>query len=420
LLDIIVEVYIHDIFVKSVSLDSHLAYLHLAFEKIRQYGLKMNPLKCAFAVSGGKFLGFIIHEHGIQIDPKWGESMEKVKAPTCKKELQSFIGNVNYLRRLISNLSGRVNAFTPILQLKNDAEFIWGAEQQVAFEEIKEYLSTPPVLKAPQSRAPFRLYVAAENDVIGAVLTQEAEGKEQIITYVSLQLLDAEIMYQFIEKLCFSLYYTCTKLIHYLLSSTFIVACQTDVIKHMFHRPILSGRLSKWAYGLVEYDLVYESLKSVNGQIVADFIVEHGVDIEHDLDVGLILLTPWTLYFDGSACSDGQGIGIVFISPNNAYFEMASRLEYFCTNNQDEYEALLFILEILESMDVKYVKSFGDSLLVVHQVSGKYKCLDGSLNAYLDKCLDIIVRFDEFLYNTFIGMRIVKLMIWHNKHLVIM
>jgi ribonuclease HI len=99
---------------------------------------------------------------------------------------------------------------------------------------------------------------------------------------------------------------------------------------------------------------------------------------------------------------------------------MASRLEYFCTNNQDEYEALLFILEILESMDVKYVKSFGDSLLVVHQVSGKYKCLDGSLNAYLDKCLDIIVRFDEFLYNTFIGMRIVKLMIWHNKHLVIM
>jgi ribonuclease HI len=75
---------------------------------------------------------------------------------------------------------------------------------------------------------------------------------------------------------------------------------------------------------------------------------------------------------------------------------MASRLEYFCTNNQAEYEALLFNLEILESMDVKHVESFGDSLLVVHQVSGKYQCLDGSLNAYLDKCLDIIARFDEF------------------------
>jgi hypothetical protein len=85
---------------------------------------------------------------------------------------------------------------------------------------------------------------------------------------------------------------------HYLLSSTCIVACQIDVIKHMLHRPILSGRLGKWAYGLVEYDLVYESLKSIKGQIVADFIVEHRVDIDHDLDIGLILLTPWKLYFD--------------------------------------------------------------------------------------------------------------------------
>jgi hypothetical protein len=66
-----------------------------------------------------------------------------------------FLRKVNYLRRFISNLSGRVKAFTPILQLKNDVEFIWGAEQQAVFEKIKEYLSTPPVLKAPQSRVPF-------------------------------------------------------------------------------------------------------------------------------------------------------------------------------------------------------------------------------------------------------------------------
>jgi hypothetical protein len=133
-----------------------------------------------------------------------------------------------------------------------------------------------------------------------------------------------ETRHQFIEKLCFLLYYACTKLRHYLLSSNCIVACQTEVIKHMLHRPILSGRLVKWAYGLIEYDLVYESLKSIKGQIVADFIVEHRVDIVHDLDIGLILLAPWKQYFDGSACSDGQGIGIVFISPNGACFEMAS------------------------------------------------------------------------------------------------
>ena len=74
----------------------------------------MNPLKCDFGVSAGKFLGFIIHEKGIEIDPKRTEAMKKVEAPACKKDLQKFLGKVNYLRRFISNLSGKIDAFTPI------------------------------------------------------------------------------------------------------------------------------------------------------------------------------------------------------------------------------------------------------------------------------------------------------------------
>ena len=79
---------------------------------------------------------------------------------------------------------------------------------------------------------------------------------------------------------------------HYLLSSACIVTCQADVIKHMLQKPILSGRIGKWAYALVDYDLAYESLKSVKGQIVADFIVEHRINDEHDLEVGYITCTP--------------------------------------------------------------------------------------------------------------------------------
>ena len=108
-------------------------------------------------------------------------------------------------------MSGKIDAFTPILRLKNVAEFTWGAEQQEAFEKIKKYLFSPPVLKAPKRGIPFRLYVAAEDKVIDAVLTQETEGKEYVITYVGRRLIDAETRYTFIEKLCLSLYYTCTK-----------------------------------------------------------------------------------------------------------------------------------------------------------------------------------------------------------------
>ena len=72
-----------------------------------------------------------------------------------------------------------------------------------------------------------------EDKVIMAVLTQETEGKEYIITYLSQRLIDVETRYTFIEKLCLSLYYACTKLRHHLLSSTRIVVSQTDVLKHM-------------------------------------------------------------------------------------------------------------------------------------------------------------------------------------------
>ena len=134
--------------------------------------------------------------------------------------------------------------------------------------------------------------MAAEDKVIGAVLTQETEGKEYIITYLSRRPIDAKTRYTFIEKLCLSLYYACTKLRHYLLSSACIVVCQTDVIKHMLQKPILSGRIGKWAYTLVEYDLACEPLKSMEGQIVADFIIDHLINDEHDLEIGHIFCTP--------------------------------------------------------------------------------------------------------------------------------
>ena len=125
------EVYIDDIVIKSAGLDHHLADLRLALERMRRYGLKMNPLKCAFGVSAGKF-------YGIEIDPQRIEAMKKVEAPACKKNLQKFLGKVNFLRRFISNLSGKIDTFTPILWLKDEAKFTWGAEQQEAFEKIKK------------------------------------------------------------------------------------------------------------------------------------------------------------------------------------------------------------------------------------------------------------------------------------------
>jgi hypothetical protein len=139
---------------------------------------------------------------------------------------------------------------------------------------------------------PFRLYIAAEDTVIGAILTQVMEGKEHIITYLSRCLIDAKMRYSFIEKLCLSLFYACSKLWHYLLASTYVVACQADVIKHMLQQSILSGKIRKWAYPLIEYDLAYEPLKSMKGQVVADFIIGHSIDQNSDESCNLVSIHP--------------------------------------------------------------------------------------------------------------------------------
>jgi hypothetical protein len=151
------------------------------------------------------------------------------------------------------------------------------------------------------------------------------------VAYVSQKLHDAETSYVFVERLCLSLYYACVKFRHYILSSTCTVVSRHDVIKHMLQRPILSRRKGKWAYSLVEYDLKYEPLRATKGQVVADFMAEHMITIEND--ACMVEVIPWRLFFDGSICNKGQGIGCVVVSPNGGVHKLSARLEFLCTNN---------------------------------------------------------------------------------------
>jgi hypothetical protein len=123
LLIVLMEVYIDDIVVKLVGFKEHMADLKLSLERMKKYGLRMNPLKCAFGVTSRWFLGFILHEHGIQIDPKKIETIKKIGEPVCKKDVQKLVGEINYLWCFISNLAGRVDSLLPLVQLKHEEEF---------------------------------------------------------------------------------------------------------------------------------------------------------------------------------------------------------------------------------------------------------------------------------------------------------
>ncbi|KAK1661392.1 hypothetical protein QYE76_049551 [Lolium multiflorum] len=115
-----------------------------------------------------------------------------MKPPTTKKELQCLIGKINFVRRFISNLSGRIEPFMGLVKIKSDEEFRWGAEQQKAFDDIKEYLTKPPVLVPPQQDRPFYIYLSVADTSIASVVVQVYDGLEKVVFYLSRRMLDAE------------------------------------------------------------------------------------------------------------------------------------------------------------------------------------------------------------------------------------
>jgi len=257
-------------------------------------------------------------------------------------------------------------------------------------DEIKNYLVNPPVLIPPQQGKPFRLYLSTDGMVIGSALIQEFEGKERGIYYLSRRLVDAETRYSAIEKLCLCLYFSCIKLRHYLLSAECTVICKDDVVRYMLSMPTMSGRIGKWILALSEFDLRYESAKAVKGQVMADFVTQHCGTVE------TLEIVPWTLFFDGSTCDRGAGIGIVLISPLGRKYEFSLPVVATSKNNQAEYQALIKGLELLREVHADAVEVFGDSMVVINQLAGSYECRSEVLITYHERSMQLLKEFKDF------------------------
>ena len=137
-----VECYVDDLVVKSKKRMEHLQDLRQVFERLHRYQLKMNPMKCAFGVTFGKFLGFIVRYRGIEIDRSKIDAIQKMPEPRNIHELKSLQGKLAYIRRFISNLAGRCQPFSRLM--KKDVPFKWNEACRNAFKSIKTYLLNPP------------------------------------------------------------------------------------------------------------------------------------------------------------------------------------------------------------------------------------------------------------------------------------
>jgi hypothetical protein len=156
----------------------------------------------------------------------------------------------------------------------------------------------------------FYIYLSVGNTSIASVVVQVYDSKEKVVFYLSRKMLDTKTRYHEMEKLCLCLFFTCTKLRHILLFAEIIIICKSDIIKHMLSAPVLKGQLEKWMFVMLEFDIWYQPTKAVKGQALANLIAER-----INTNIATLSIRAWAMYFDGSACEDGCGIGILLVSP---------------------------------------------------------------------------------------------------------
>jgi hypothetical protein len=140
-------IYLDDLTVFSKSDAEHLVHLKQTFEKCRKFGLSLNPKKSYFAMQEGKLLGHIVSRDGIKIDPKRIEAIDTINIPRNRKEIQSFLGKIIFLRRFILNFVEIVKLITDML--KKDNELNWTNEAKALFERIKKVIGEALVLAIP-------------------------------------------------------------------------------------------------------------------------------------------------------------------------------------------------------------------------------------------------------------------------------
>ena len=152
-----------------------------------------------------------------------------------------------------------------------------------------------------------------------------------------------------------------------------------DPLKHLFEKPALSERLSRWLILLVEFDLKYMARKNIKGNVVSDFCVENHVEGEDgkenfpNEDILDVELGTWKMYFDGAVNQYGNGIEILLITPEGSQIPLAIELNFEATNNMIEYDACIAGMEVLRELGIKEAKVFRDSTLVIAQTQKLWK-----------------------------------------------
>lgn len=268
-----VQVYLDDIIVYSNTAEEHLYHVRLVFERLRLHNLKVSAEKCRIFQDSLDYLGYHINGSVVEPQVKHLSQIKEFTIPKNKKQLQSFIGTVNWLREHIPHLSEIMAPLTELLKCKLK-KFTWDRIHDEAFDKVKIVAAQAKPLSRPDFTKKFILQTDASSIGMSAVLFQEDNGQRKIISYASAKFKEAERRYHVNEQECLALVWAINLYRAYLEDKPFTVRTDSRSLTWLNKFKDTKAKLTRWALILQEYSFNLEHVPGKANQL-PDWLSRH-------------------------------------------------------------------------------------------------------------------------------------------------
>ncbi|XP_055681849.1 uncharacterized protein LOC129789226 [Lutzomyia longipalpis] len=246
--------YLDDIIVATDDFESHVKYLKIVAERLKMAKLTINRDKSKFCVPELRYLGFVVNEEGIKIEPDKIEAIQNYPKPSTVKEVRQLLGMCGWNRRFIKDYAKIMAPISNLLKGKPN-RIVWTSEAERAFEEIKRALGSAPILRNPKYDRVFHVCTDASDVGIGAQLTQRDDnGDEYTVTYISQKLSETQKKWSIGERECLSVIVALNKWRHYLEGSKVVVVTDSEALKWLLKQGDAKGRIGRWALQIQQFD----------------------------------------------------------------------------------------------------------------------------------------------------------------------
>ncbi|KAJ0824772.1 putative nucleotidyltransferase, Ribonuclease H [Helianthus annuus] len=247
-LDKFVIVFIDDILIYSRTKEEHEQHLRTILELLKKEKLYAKFSKCEFWIREVQFLGHVVNEKGIHVDPSKIEAIKNWEAPKTPTEVRQFLGLAGYYRRFIENFSKIAQPLTALTQ--KDKKYDWGVKQEEAFQLLKSKLCDAPILSLPEGTEDFVIYCDASRQGLGCVLMQ----RQKVIAYASRQLKVHERNYTTHDLELGAVVFALKIWRHYLYGTRCTIFTDHKSLQHIFDQKELNMRQRRWVELLNDYD----------------------------------------------------------------------------------------------------------------------------------------------------------------------